>query len=209
MKIKKIYYYILLALLIAAGTSIFLYSRYGIIKRVAIEAEKTKTVAYVLNRTTGFVHSEDFGVMDTKRQQQIFNNFWKSIQSPELIRIKIWDKNFTVIWSNLSELIGQRFPENHEVGEALDGEVEFEIEKQKREHISERQYEELSETYIPFANTDGEVVGVFEVYQPIVKLNQEIKNNFWKIAVPTVFAAIGGYLILVLTLRFFLKVPMQ
>lgn len=206
MKIKKIYYYILSALLIAAGTSLFLYIQYNAIREAAIEKEKTKTVAYVLGQTPGFVNSDDFGAMDISRQQQIFNNFWKSIQSPELVRIKVWDKNFTIIWSDSSELIGQRFPENHELKEALEGEVEFEIEKEERESIFERQYGRLSETYVPFVGADGEVAGVLEVYQSTVRLDQEIWGNFKKIVIPTLLMAIGGYLILAFVIRFFLKV---
>lgn len=204
---KKPYYYILLALLVVVGTGTFLYNRYGAIKAEAEEAAKTKTAAYIQNRAASMVNPEDFGAVDVKRQQEVFKNFWKSIQSPEFIRIKVWNKNFTIIWSNLSELIGQRFPDNHEVDEALDGEIEFEIEKQKEEHISERQYSEVSETYIPFKDKDGKVVGVLEVYQPTTLLNQEVQGRFQKIAIPTVLAAVVGYLILVFALRFFLKTP--
>jgi hypothetical protein len=85
-----------------------------------------------------------------------------------------------VVWSDLDGLVGQRFPDNHEVKEALAGGIEFEIGKPKDEHVSERSFDALSEIYIPFVNANGEVAGVFEVYRPVMPLKQEIASQFRK-----------------------------
>src|SRR5262245_3057333 len=46
---------------------------------------------------------------------------------PEVVRVKIWDRNSSVIWSDEPQLVGQRFPDNDELKEALEGEVAVEI----------------------------------------------------------------------------------
>ena len=46
---------------------------------------------------------------------------------PEVVRVKIWDRNATVIWSDEAQLVGQRFPDNDELKEALEGQVAVEI----------------------------------------------------------------------------------
>jgi two-component system, NarL family, sensor kinase len=46
---------------------------------------------------------------------------------PEVVRIKIWDRDATVLWSDDERLIGKRFPENPELKEALAGEVAVEL----------------------------------------------------------------------------------
>jgi sensor histidine kinase regulating citrate/malate metabolism len=95
-------------------------------------------------------------------------------------------------------LIGQRFPGNHDVKEALEGKIEFELAESKDETVSERAFQALSETYVPFFDAKGEVVGVLEVYQPVTTLNEEIQSRFQSSAMTAlVFAAVAfGILVL-------------
>jgi len=204
---KKVYYYIIPALFITGAVSFFLNQQYGLIKNQTTEFFKESTAARLIDHAKGLINPEDFDSQDIASQKQIFENFWKSVQSPEIVRIKIWDRNYKIIWSDLTGLIGQSFPNYEEVAEALDGEVAFEIvgDQQKAESISERQYTELSETYVPYADKDGKIAGVIEVYQPTIVLNREIQGNFSNTAMPIILSAIAGYLIIAVTLRFLLR----
>lgn len=194
-----------LALLIVFGTGAWLYSRYSAIKSNAIEKKKTQIAGYVQSLASALLRAEDFSDKDSVRQRRAFQSFFGAIQSPEIVRMKVWDKTFTVIWANLTELIGQRFPDNHEVKEALEGKVEFEIEKPKDEHVSERQFQQLSEIYVPIRNSKEEIIGVIEVYQSIVSLNDEVKSNFQRVAIPTIIGALISYVILAFSLRYLMK----
>ncbi len=180
------------ALVVALVTGLWLYVSYGNVRQAAIEKRKAETAAYLQKRAAALLKAEDFDAGDPALRQQAFQAFFDAVQSPDLVRMKIWNRDFTVVWSELRELIGQRFPDNHEVEEALEGKIEFELAESKDEQVSERAFEALSETYVPFFNAKGEVVGVFEVYQPIAPLNGEIWTRFQSSAMTALaFAALA------------------
>lgn len=179
------------ALFIALTTGLWLYVSYSNIKQAAIEKRKAETAAFLQKRAAALLKAEDFTAGDPALRQQSFQSFFDAVQSPDLVRMKIWNRDFTVVWSELRELIGQRFSDNHEVQEALEGKIEFELAESKDEQVSERAFQALSETYVPFFNAKGEVVGVFEVYQPVTTLNEEIRSRFRSSAMTAfVFAAV-------------------
>ena len=186
------------ALVVALATGLWLYVSYGNIKQDAIEKRKAETAAYLHKRAAALLKAEDFDAGDPALRQQSFQSFFDAVQSPDLVRMKIWNRDFTVVWSELRELIGQRFADNHEVREALEGKIEFEPAESKDEQVSERAFQALSETYVPFSNAKGEVVGVFEVYQPIAKLDQEIQSRFQSLAMSGIVSAALAFGILVL-----------
>src|SRR3989475_1875513 len=119
---------------------------------------------------------------------------------PEVVRVKVWDRNATVLWSDEPRLIGQRFPDNDELKEALAGEVSVEIKTlSRREHAYERgQFTTLAEVYVPiFSKTTGRVIGVVEVYKSPVRLFATIQRA--RIVIWTI--SFAGARILYLLLR--------
>src|SRR5712691_11370933 len=116
---------------------------------------------------------------------------------PEVVRIKVWNRTATVIWSDKAELIGQRFPDNHDLQEALGGEISVEIKPlAKREQASERAgHDVLAEVYVPVIDQRGGVV-VVEVYKVPERLFGTIRRGrfvIWMISLTG-----GGILYLVL-----------
>jgi signal transduction histidine kinase len=99
---------------------------------------------------------------------------------PEVVRVKIWDRTARVIWSDQAELVGQRFPDNEELREALAGKVAVEI---KRLDKAEQRYERavfstLAEVYVPiFVRGSREVSGVVEVYKTPDRLLRTIRQG--------------------------------
>lgn len=184
----------LFAVFVTVGGGVWLYGRYKSIKADVIQKMKEDTASYIKNRAAALLKPEAFTDKNVITRNQTFKSFFDAIQSPELVRIKVWDRNFTVIWSNLNELIGQRFPDNHEVQEAYEGKIEFEIDIPKFEHISERQFRELAEIYIPIQDDKGELVGVIEVYRPAFPVDEEAKSRFQKVAFPAILMTLAGYL---------------
>lgn len=54
-------------------------------------------------------------------------------------RVKVWARDGTIIWSDWSELIGQKFPDNEGFQEAMQGKPVYEIaELEKTENIEEK-----------------------------------------------------------------------
>lgn len=190
------------ALVVTLAAGVWLFARHGEIADAAIEKRKTAMVGYLRERAVNLLKAEDFNDTNPGRQQKAFQSFFEAVQSPELIRMKVWDRNFTVVWSDLRELIGQRFPDNHDVEEALEGKVEFELNEAKEEHVSERAFEDLSEIYVPFFGPKGEVLGVFEVYQPATALRQQITSEFQKSVLTTSVWAVTAFGVIVLISRY-------
>ena len=198
---------IVLAAVVILAAGLWLWARHAAIWTAALEKTKAAAALEVQERARSLIKPEDFSDGDSARQRKIFETFFEAVQSPNLVRMKVWDRNFTVIWSDLSELIGQRFPDNHEVEEALEGKIEFEIEKPKGERVTERQFEELGELYVPISGGKGDIVGVLEVYQPTRSLRQQVRAEFLLSAALAAIVAAALYVLALLALRSLKKKP--
>src|SRR3990172_8938861 len=87
---------------------------------------------------------------------------------PEVVRVKAWNRDSTVLWSDDSRLIGQQFANNKELRKAFSGNVAVEIKQLgKSEHALDRtEFSILAEVYVPiFSANKREVVGVLEIYK--------------------------------------------
>ncbi len=191
-------------LLLLGVVALWLYSRYSEIRTAAIERKKSETAAYIKSRVSAMVDPAVFDGGDFIRQRQVFQSFFDTIRSRQLAGVNVWDRNMTVLWSNLGELNGRRFPENHGVRKALDGEVEFGMGRQNTEHFTGRQFYELSYTYVPISDAKGNIVGVVELYQPTLSLHEEIGSEFKQAALPVGAFMFIGYGTLVLLLHMFM-----
>jgi len=118
---------------------------------------------------------------------------------PEVVRIKVWDRDAMVVWSDEPRLIGQHFSDDDELKEALAGEVTVEIKTlEGREHTYERpSYTTLAEVYVPiFSKTSGQVVGVVEVYKNPLRLLATIQRARFVIWTLSLAGAAILYLVL-------------
>ncbi|MEK7850999.1 MAG: hypothetical protein AAB275_03875 [Deltaproteobacteria bacterium] len=46
---------------------------------------------------------------------------------PDILRMKLWNKEMVVVWSDDRRLVGKAFPDNEELKEALEGEIASEL----------------------------------------------------------------------------------
>ncbi|MBI4636479.1 MAG: cache domain-containing protein [Candidatus Rokubacteria bacterium] len=86
---------------------------------------------------------------------------------PGLVRVKIWSRNAEILWSDVPELVGKRFPDNLNLRKALGGKVSSEMTQPRAgEHLYEIGfYRRVVEIYVPiFGRESGQVLGVLEVY---------------------------------------------
>lgn len=123
---------------------------------------------------------------------------------PEIVRVKVWDRQATVLWSDEERLIGQRFPENDELQDALAGKISVEVKDMSgREHTYERrEFSTLAEVYVPILSRQtGEVLGVVEVYKTPVRLLTTMRFGRMVIWAISVVGALVLYLVLVPLMR--------
>jgi signal transduction histidine kinase len=106
---------------------------------------------------------------------------------PEVVRAKVWDTQARILWSDETQLIGQQFPDNEELHDALSGSLEVEIKSlRKAEQGYERAaFTTLAEVYVPIFSGEGKVVGVVEVYKTPDRLLAAIRQGrlaIWSIS---------------------------
>ena len=120
----------------------------------------------------------DPGDLQTReRWGRQFSTMLKSL--PEVVRVKVWNREAEILWSDEKNLIGRRFPGNEELQHALTGEIEVEIKHLvKAEQAYERVFQTAAEIYVPiFATGDGHVLGAVEVYKTPERLLATIRRG--------------------------------
>lgn len=117
---------------------------------------------------------------------------------PEVVRVKVYDRQGRITWSDDPRLIGRTFEHNKELQEALQGRIASNLQRTwKAEHLYERQFPRLIEVYVPIFTQEGqEVVGVVEAYKHPRHLFEELKQAKARIWGTT----LGGGLLLYLAL---------
>ncbi len=101
----------------------------------------------------------------------------------ETVRVKLWRPDGQIIYSDMPELIGQRFQIAHGVPAALAGSpTVFVDDLTGVENETERSFEEpLLEFYLPVI-VEGEVVAAFEIYEVATSFMAslaQIRTNIW------------------------------
>jgi two-component system, NtrC family, sensor histidine kinase HydH len=118
----------------------------------------------------------------------------------EVMRTNVYGTDRSVLWSSDASLIGQRFTDNHELDEAMQGELVVEAGRISEDVRFKREHEGLSkaavffvETYIPVREApDQPVIGVVELYKAPLALTEAIHQGQWRVAT----AAGAGALVL-------------
>ena len=195
----------ILAVIAAVVTGAWLHTSYQSIVAANTEELKAQSVSFFEGRIKTSLDPGVFASKDKQKQAQALQAFWYSIQSPDVVRIKAWDMNYTVLWSNSASIIGQRFADNRELGEALKGEPAFEIGAAKNENISEEEFQGLSETYVPVKDTGGAIVGAMEIYQSTVPFDARVGDEFRKQELITIPLAILAFVAAAFLLRLVIK----
>jgi hypothetical protein len=172
-----------LALIATLGVGLWLYSYYERLREKAYQARKIEIAEYIQRRAGQMVQPEDFAVRNPPQSRHAFEAFFDAIQTPELFRIKVFSREPKIIWSNLKEIVGQDASTNPDVKAAFEnGEVLLKFKSSKPEQISERQFQEFTETYVPIRTATGAIVGVIEVYQTAFRIEEAIGGEFQKVA---------------------------
>ena len=128
-KFSLMSFFILAAIGIALGWGI---QRH--LEKVALQQEAENTIQQVSTFLNKRLKSTDFqGPFDPARLEEIEGLVRENILSPHIVRIKIWNRDGQVIYSDKKELVGRRFPIEGELKEALNGKIAMEISDLKKE----------------------------------------------------------------------------
>ena len=111
---------------------------------------------------------EDLHGLTPDRIHKLDDALRATTQSKQVALVKIWNPQFTVVYSTTPELIGHTYPSSDELEDALAGHVASDIDDlQKAENDRDRAYGKLLEVYVPLRfGTEAKPAGAFEIYLP-------------------------------------------
>jgi len=129
---------------------------------------------------------EDFTVGNYEQKKKVFSEFFDSIDTSEIVRIKVWSKDGIILFSDNKEIVGKDFSDNPNFLKAIKGSIIPVIkEHEKPENIAEKGYGQLMEQYIPII-LGHEIVGVIELYTSLDLLNNSVDETHQIIFIVTV-----------------------
>lgn len=162
-----------------------------------VARSKEVTASFVRSGFERLFKGEDFSApMEGAKYEGFLAKIPHLQFNSEIKRVKVWNRDMVVVWSDDRRLLGQRFPENKELKKALQGKLASELKGlDKEENRYERQFSRLLELYVPVrTGPDGSVDMVFEIYQDVTTLYADInrqKNILW---VTILVGFVGVYL---------------
>jgi len=118
------------------------------------------------------------------------------LKVPGVFRLKIWNADGTILWSDHADLIGKNFAQNHHFQLASGGKVAYNNEGfKKSENISEQKERIVVEVYLPVYDGDR-IIGVLELYQSDKELASMVVQSSKIIWTSLVLAGLVLYLLL-------------
>ncbi|MGZ8432520.1 MAG: PAS domain S-box protein, partial [Candidatus Deferrimicrobiaceae bacterium] len=150
------------------------------IEKSAINRSKNDTARFVAAEVDRMFPGMDFSVPMTGPRYENFQKGASHLKfDPSIKRIKVWNPDSFVVWSDERQLVGKQFPNNKELLGALNGTISSEISSLvKQDNPTERQYHRLMELYIPIrTEREGNVKAVFEIYQDLENLDADTSRQ--------------------------------
>ncbi|MDP1990672.1 MAG: HD domain-containing phosphohydrolase [Syntrophales bacterium] len=156
------------------------------LEQSALQQEAENAAEQVATLLNPYLHLSDFegplpaarfAAIDVLVRERI-------ISSRHIVRVKLWSRNGTVLYSDNPNLVGRRFPLEKELQEALDGRVAFSISSLEREeNIGERGgFKRLIEIYTPVKPVDSsQIAGAYEIYHETALLDAQIEDARQKV----------------------------
>jgi two-component system nitrate/nitrite sensor histidine kinase NarX len=149
------------------------------LERLALQQEAEiagDQVALVLNPN---LNAKDLaGPLDPVRYAQIDALIRSTILYNHIVRIKIWNRDGLLIYSEEKELVGRQFPIDSTLQEALDGGITVNVstlEQAENEFEKGRFGPRLLEVYTPLRPYDStEILGSYEFYSDMTDLERRI-----------------------------------
>ncbi len=150
------------------------------VKRAQIVAEG----AFQANLTPADL-GQDFLPIAPETRQQLDDFIGAAIDADSLVRLKVWNAQHWIVYSDNPVLTGRWFPGDEGLSRALDGEVTSLVTDLSRpEEMEERDFGQLLAVYVPLRETTGQfsgdtgtVVGAFEIYVPYAPVATAIADD--------------------------------
>jgi len=178
--------FVLLGILVFIILGVFLSSLVEpVLIKFILREQELISVVFVNRIVAEHLLPEDFTKPATEESKRRFETFIHNLQTPGLFRIKFWNPEGVIVYSDEEELIGRTFPLNEGLQKALDLKAHAELETfdpNDPRYAYEISFGEGLNVYAPITfGASPEVIGVIETYARAGFLRQqinELKNLF-------------------------------
>lgn len=120
----------------------------------------------------------DFDLNNLDEKQKTFDKFFQQIKTDEMLRIKVWSSDGTIICSDDQSIVGNNYNDNLRFQHSIAGDVTTEIKNPiDTENISEMGYGQMMEIYIPITLDSMSPIGVIELYYNMDSINNSITET--------------------------------
>ncbi len=174
------------------------------LERDALSAVADNTAGQAMNILNKNLTAADLaGSLRGERYEEIDTLIHNTLINADIVRIKIWNRDGLLVYSDDQNIMGETFPIDEELQEALGGDVATSVsDLQAEENIDERvQYTKLFEIYVPLKPAGSqETLGAYEVYYDLSKLQPrliQIRYTVWR-GVGLTFLILYGTLFLLI-----------
>ena len=130
---------------------------------------------------------QDFVPLSDETRSVLDNSLQSSVSTNGVVRIKIWNLQHWIVYSDNTKLIGRWFAGEESLDEAFAGKTVSEItDLNSAEEMEERDFGTLLSVYVPLrvdadgaftADENGTVIGAFEIYLPYEPIATSIEND--------------------------------
>ncbi len=164
-----------LTVLIAVGLAYLLQDR---LVHIALEQEALSAADQVEHIVKPLLSDADFQSPTSEKIEMLDAHFRANVLFAHIRRVKIWNAQGILVYSDDTDSIGKQYAISHELEEALTGKLAMEVSAlDKAENVGERALglERVFEIYIPIRSQDNRrVLGAFEIYHDLDVLQPRI-----------------------------------
>src|SRR5687768_9982342 len=118
--------------------------------------------------------------LEPNRFRILDNTLRAALLGEEVARIKIWNRDSRVVYSDDSKIVGRTFAASSGLKSALQGQVSGHVEEEltEAEEAGERGFGQLLEVYVPLQFGDYQrPAGAFEIYMPYGPIAANIEQE--------------------------------
>jgi two-component system, NtrC family, sensor histidine kinase HydH len=159
-------------LTIAVITTVQAGVQWALLRHDLLERESVATGQAVRADADGTLRPEDFAAWQSPEATARFERFARrALLNPDVRRVKIYNADMRVVWSDEARLIGERFADNERLARALQGETVVHLAHGRQsENMYDVDLAEAVEVYVPLVlsgRTPGtaRIAAVVEVYK--------------------------------------------
>jgi len=161
-------------------------------KQTTINRAVSVNADFILSQAKMHLSAEDFVPADFEKRIDTFTTFFRGVDTSEILRIKVWALDGTIVYSDDRSIIGQNFADNAEFIKSVQGSTESKIKDPvKPENVSETGYGQLMEIYVPITSDGGSVIGVIETYTMLDFVNQSVSETTQMIFLVALISSFG------------------